>query len=497
MCSRRALLLLVIVVALPLMSRATGYFNFNARARGIYETILTLRLNEAGQQLARLKQDEPDNLIVYHLENYIDFFTVYISEDEQAYRHLLNNRDRRLDLVAAGDESSPYYLFVQAEIRLHWALLRLRFEEYLPAFTDINRAHKLLLRNQELFPSFIANQKDLGILHAAVGTVPDNFRWALGLLSSLEGTIEQGKREIEAVLDYASRHDFPYALETRVLYTFLLLHLDGRPEAAWTALEAAGLRAETSPLHAFVLANVAMRTGHNDLALQWLEGRPRNPAFFAFPYLEYMHGLVKLRRLDTSARSHFRAFLNRTRGRHFIKEAYQKLAWAELLDGNLSGYHQHMQSVLQLGRSSAGGDKNALREAQQGEPPQADLLRARLLFDGGYYDRAAQLLQSLSRDGFASFDHQLEYLYRCGRVYHGQHDYERALRFYEQTITLGRDYPAFFACNAALQAGLIEEHRGRVSAARRYFNTCLEIDPDEYATGLHQQAKAGLTRLED
>jgi tetratricopeptide (TPR) repeat protein len=495
MITRRALFFILALACLPALLRAEGYFTFHERARGIYEHILLLRLSDAGQEIARLKQDEPDNLIVYHLENYIDFFTVYISEDEQVYRSLLANRNRRLDLVAAGDQDSPYNLFIQAEIRLHWALLRLRFEDYLPAFSDINRAHKLLLRNQERFPDFIANRKDLGILHAAVGTVPDNFRWALGLLSSLEGTIEQGKREIEGVLNYARDHDFPYITETRVLYTFLLLHLDGRPEAAWSALEAAGLQAGASPLHAFVLANVAMRTGRNDLALQWLEARPRQPAFFAFPYLEFMHGLVKLRRLDSSARSHFRAFLNRTRGRHFIKEAYQKLAWADLLEGNLPGYRRHMQAVLQEGHAAAGGDKNALREAGQEEPPQVDLLRARLLFDGGYYDRAAQLLERFAPADFDRFEQQLEYLYRCGRVYHGQQDYPRALAFYEQTIARGREHPAFFACNAALQAGLIEEKRRRFPTARQYFTTCLELQPDEYATGLHQQAKAGLARL--
>jgi hypothetical protein len=60
---------------------------------------------------------------------------------------------------------------------------------------------------------------------------------------------------------------------------------------------------------------------------------------------------------------------------------------------------------------------------------------------------------------------------------------------------MGRDNPAFYACNAALQAGLIEEERGNRSSARRYFQTCLDLEPDEYRVGLHIMAKAGLDRL--
>lgn len=478
-------------------TQARGYFEFHPSARSIYTQIVQLRLTEASTQLARMKSAEPNNLIAYHLEDYIDFFTLYISEDEEAYRRMSANRDRRLALVAQGDSESPYFLYVQAEIRLHWALLRLRFEEYLPAFTDINRAHKLLLRNQERFPDFLGNIKDLGILHAAVGTVPDEFRWALELLSSLEGTIEQGKREIEEVIRRAATENFPYELETRVLYSFLLLHLDGRPDAAWEALGEVELYPDQSPLHAFVLANVAMRTGHNDQAIEWLENRPRSRDFLRFPYLDYMLGVAKLRQLDPRGKIYLQSFIATTQGRHFIKEAYQKLAWASLLEGNTGGYNSYMQLVRERGRASAGGDKNALREAKAAQVPTLELLQARLLFDGGYYQRAHDLLTALSAEDFSHPLDQLEYHYRRGRILHGLKRYDEALRYYDRTIEDGRNNPAFYACNAALQAGLVEEIRQRNRSAKAYFDICLSLQPDAYKTGLHQQAKAGLSRLND
>lgn len=491
----RFCLFYIFTIAFSYTLLGKGYFDFHNKAQAIYNRIFELRLNEAKSDIAALKIAEPDNLIVYHLENYVDFFTIYVSGDYKTYQRLVSNRDQRLGKIKAGNANSPYYLFLQAEIRLHWALLRIHFEEYIPAFRDINKAHKLLLQNQKLFPSFLANKKDLGILHAAVGTVPDNFRWALELLTSLEGTIEQGKKEIEYVINQSQRQNFPYLLETKALYTFLLLHLDGRPEAAWGALKNAGLDANKTPLHAFVLANVAMRTGRNEQAINWIQNAPRTDAFFPFPYLDYMLGIAKLRRLDTNGRQHLLKFIATTKGKHFIKESYQKLAWAELLDNNTQGYKTNMQIVLSKGTTSAGGDENAEKEASDGILPNIHLLKARLLFDGGYYSRAHIFLSGFSDNNFPFYVHKIEYNYRLGRILDGLNRDNEAIVQYNKTIAIGRTHKAFYACNSALRAGLIEEQNDNKTAAKSYFNLCLNLNPVDYRTGLHIQAKAGLVRI--
>lgn len=474
--------------------QAKGYYQITSLVRQAYQEITSLRLQQARTTLTQLRRQEPGNLMAHHLDNYLDFFEVYIREEESLYRSRLPNRDRRLSAIAGGEPRSPYHLYVQAEIRLHWALLRLRFGDYWSAFNDINQAHRLLLRNQELFPTFSGNLKDLGILHAAVGTVPDEYRWALQIISSLDGTVAQGKQEIERLLAQTRNTDYLYRQEAQVLYTFLLLHLDNRPEAAWQALQGAGLDPAANPLHCFVMANVAMRTGRNDQALQWLDRQPTGGEFMAIPFMTYMHGLVKLRRLEPGAKTYFESFVRNHRGRHFIKEAYQKLSWAELLAGNPAGYQRYMQLVKSRGHDSAGGDKNALREANEGQPPHLELLKARLLFDGSYFDRAAAILDVISPDELAPVQ-KLEYKYRRGRVAQGQKRYEEALRWFDEVMAIGSDNPASFACNSALQAGLIQEQRGLREAARRYYRACLRISPYDHATALHQQAKAGLSRL--
>ena len=469
---------------------ATEYtYAFTPEARTIYADVMSLELELAEAGIAQLKRVEPRNLAAYHLESYVDFFRLYLSGDESLDGILAERFDRRIELLERGDQRSPYYRYALAEARLHRSLIDLRFERHLAAFRNLNRANKELRENAAAFPDFLLTYKDLGLLHAAVGAIPPQYKWGVELFSSLSGTIAQGRKELRrALADTAS----PFHLETQVLYAFMELHLADRPELAYHTVHGLGLQPATNTLHCFVLATLAMRNDRNAEAIALLEQQQRGGSAADFPYLDFLLGQAKLRNLNPRARVHFQSFLLRYAGRHFREEAMQKIAWSYLLEGDTERYHRAMAEIS--GGSRAGGDESAAREAAGNKAPHLGLLRARLLFDGGYFERARAELDGIVLTTLTA-DEQLEHRYRTGRVLGGLGDYAGALSFYERTITLGRDNPAFYACNAALQAGLLEEKRGNGGMARKYFQTCLDSDPAEYRTGLHMLAKAGLDRL--
>lgn len=449
-------------------------------------------MDAATATLKSLKKEDPENLVVYHLENYIDFFQLYLTENEDAFNDRLDHKDERIEQLEKLPDSSPWKNYALAEVRLHWALIRLRFESYLPAFRDVNKAHKLLRENAKKFPDFLPTYKDLGLLHAAVGSIPPQFKWGVELLSSLKGSIREGQREMEKALTDKNN---PFYRETAVLYALVQLHLSNDAERAWTEIQSLGLEPKTNKLHCFVVANIAMRSGRNNLAINILEVQPRGGTSNDFAYLDFMLGMAKLRSLDYSARLYFQSFLFRFDGQHFIKEAVQKIAWAELLRGRKDLYLERIRQVNNKGNVTAGGDLSASNEATSETLPHLELLRARLLFDGGYYSQARKLMDGLDPAQLANDELRLEHYYRTGRILHGLKDYAGALSFYERTIAQGKDEDAFFACNAALQAGLIQELLNDKRQARRYYELCLSLSPEEYRLGLHIQAKAGLNRL--
>ena len=486
----RSLLIVLALLATAALPAAEYRYDFHAEARAIYEDVLRLELDLAQAGIDRLRRTEPRNLVSYHLDSYVDFFRMYLSGDEKLDGPLEDRFDRRIAALEAGDPASPWYNYVLAEAYLHRSLIDVRFERHLAAFRSLNRASKYLRDNADRFPDFRLTYKDLGLVHAAVGTIPPQYKWGVELFSSLTGTIPQGRREM---MTAAADRESPFYLETNVLYALMELYLADDAERAYQTIRKLPLNPATNKLHCFLVAAVSMHHDRNAEAMRVLEAQPRGGEAADFPYLEFMLGQVKLRDLNPRARLHYQSFLLRYPGRHFREEALQKIAWSYLLEGQEEDYHRTMARIA--GGSRAGGDESAAREAGLGTVPHPHLLRARLLFDGGYFERARQELNAVDRAALTP-DERLELLYRTGRVLDGLGDERGALSFYERTIAEGRDNPAYYACNAALQAGLVKEDSGDVAAARKYFNLCLEISPAEYKTGLHMLAKAGLNRLD-
>lgn len=473
-----------------------GYFEYTPIATETYNLIFSLRFDEARGKLVTLRITEPENMIAHSLANYMDCLSIFIGEQIDTYEKLRENKEIRLTAIREGDRESPYYLYTQADIHLQWAITRVKFEDYFQAVMEIKRAFNLLTKNQEIFPDFMPNKKNLGLLHALIGTVPDQYRWGLKLLG-MSGTIAQGRAEIEEVLAYAAHHDFVFREEAYVMYAYLLLHLENNGEEAWKMIASSTIDAKVNPLACFVKANVAMQTGRNEQAIEILDQKPQGEQYFPFPYLDFMEGVARLNRLEKGADEYLSRFLRNTRGLHYIKEAYQKLAWYELVHGHPERYKKYMEACKVHGASVIDEDLTALHEARLNRVPDRNLLTARILFDGGYAEKAQHYLETKAPKHYDSAELQLEYFYRLGRIHHQLLHYDQALDYYQQTIDHGSNEGFYYACNAALMSGIIMEKLHETEKAKEYFQLTLSIKPDEYRSSLHQKAKAGLNRLED
>lgn len=480
---------------LSTFSFGAGHFEFTPKLTDAYEKAISIQFVEAKRLVEEVKVEDPNNVLVYYVENYIDFLKIYIDEDYAEFEKLEPNKEYRLKKLKEGDASSPYYLYTQAEVRLQWAVARAKFKEYRTAMFEVRNAYLKLEKNNKKFPDFIANKKSLGILHSVVGAVPPNYKWLVGL-AGMSGTIEQGRREIKEVMDYAHTHpEFIFEDEAIIMYSLLILHLGNESAEAWRVIQSGSLDASKNPLICFAQASVAQYTGKGDQVIKILERRPQGSQYHPFHFLDYMLGLAKLYRQDNDAGFYLNKYVINFRGRNYIKECYQKIAWFELLNGNEAGYKKNMAKVMTKGKADIDGDKNALRAAKSGIVPNVTLLKARLLFDGGFLNKANNLLSPLSESSFAKNEDQLEFRYRKGRVLQELSEYDEAIMDYNITIEKGSNLPYYFACRAALEAGIIKETEREYTAARAYYNKCLGIYPDQYQNSLHAKAKAGLNRV--
>jgi tetratricopeptide (TPR) repeat protein len=474
-------------------------YEFTNILRKAYTEATGLRLDQASNTLKLSQQKDPDNLLNVLIGDYIDFFRVFINNDKDLIKELEQRKVSRLNKLKKSNSQSPYHLYSQAEINLHWGIIYLQAESYWSAYHHIKKAYKLFTKNQYKHPEFIANYKSLGILHAAVGTIPDQFKRIFSFFSGMKGTISQGKDELKKVIEFADRNpDYLFKDETYALYALLLVHLNNQGDEAWEVLKTAAFSQADSPLIIFCKANVAMRTWRNDEAIQLLTNYQQQITHEPFHYLNFMTGLTLLRKLDLNCIPYFEKYLMEYSGDNYVKEAYQKLGWCAIIQEDPIAYRDYLSKAFTRGSTQIDGDKNAFlesKEASRGAMPNRLLLQSRLLFDGGYYKRASKLL--IENVNFIQSDHtlKLEYNYRLGRIYHQLKDISKALFHYQQTILQGRDLPEYFACNAALQMGIIYENLNDLKKAAKYYNLCLAIHPDDYRRSLHMKAEAGLNRM--
>src|ERR1700761_3272363 len=79
---------------------ARANFVYDATCVDAYKAILSLRMNEARQLIAKEKQQNPANGIVVLLENYIDYFSLLASESKNDYEKLKDKKDDRISALA-------------------------------------------------------------------------------------------------------------------------------------------------------------------------------------------------------------------------------------------------------------------------------------------------------------------------------------------------------------------------------------------------------------
>ncbi|MGE0635677.1 MAG: tol-pal system YbgF family protein [Bacteroidia bacterium] len=488
----------VVIFLLFLSSETYAGFDFNTNCREAYEDIISLKFKTAKTKLDNEKKINTGNTISVFLDNYIDFFTLIIGENSNDFSALQKNKDIRLRQLEKGDSKSPWFLYSQAEVNLQWAFIHVKFGEYLAAVGEINKAYKLLEDNQNKHPNFLPNMKSMGLLHAIIGTVPDNYKWAVNIMG-IDGTIKQGVKELNTVVAQSQTNsEYNYLLtESLFLLSFVELNLSkdkDNIEKLYTTLK---YLPGYHPLLTFAKASIAIKTSRNNDAISFLEKRAESAEQYPFYYLDLLTGEAKLNRLDMDADVYIKKYIDNFKGASYIKTAYQKLGWFNLLVGDNNAYRKNMEYVIVKGNDISDEDKQALKEAESGEVPNLKLLKARLLFDGGYYLQALTILvkEGNAKD-FTSEKDQLEFTYRLGRIYHSWGKPDDAISYYEMTIKNGAKSSYYFAANASLQLGLIYEEKKDYKKAREYFERCPSFKNKEYRNSIGQKAKAGLNRIE-
>jgi hypothetical protein len=473
---------------------ANKVFDFNATCQQAYKEITSLRLSDGEKLVLQARQQNPDNLIPDLLDSYIDFFILFFNEDPAELKIRKPRFDKYLDRIGDGPESSPFYNYSRAVVLIQRACVEIKFSQRWSAGWDFRKAFSIIKENKKKFPAFLPNNMIYGPMQVVAGTIPDGYKWLAGLFG-IKGSISNGMALMQSVLNSNDSYARLFSNEASFYYCYILFYIENQQEQTFQYISQKKFDLVNNHLLAYMAANLAINNKMNEFARNVISSRNNSPAYMQTPIWNFEMAYVQLRNLELNdATKNFEFFLSHFKGKFYVKDAWEKLAWGYYLQGNMAAANNAKQMILKKGSTDTDADKQANRDAKSARWPNTLLLKARLLSDGGYNTQALATLNGKTIKDFPLTEDQLEFTYRMARINDDLHNDDIAIKNYLSAIAIGENRTEYFASRAALQIGLIYEKQGNKTLAVQYFKKCLNMDDHEYKDSIDQKAKAGIAR---
>lgn len=464
------------------------YAQFTPNQSQAYQEILNLKLKTAEAMLA--KENKNDAINAY-LKNYVLVLQLLTSQHDSLFQAKKEQEEIALAQIKKWNRKSAYHRFLQAEVKIQWAIVKLMWGENLAAAWSIKRAYHLLEENEQLYPDFLPTKKSLGLLRVVLGSVPEKYQWFLQLFG-LEGNIKQGLENMQTVTEANTI----FSLETQLLLMLVQTYVLNEPAQALQVSIAVGNTHKNSLLARFISALVSMKAGKLQGGDKLLMLPVSDSGFIYSPFFDYLNGETCLLSGSYEQANHFyKLFLAHYQGKNYIKNAYYRLFLSDWLSDKPQA-SRYLDSCLSKGQTQIELDKNAENFAKRRNLPHKALMKARLLTDGGFYEKAWQVVQQIPEKELSNQKDKIELLYRKARILDKQGKHEDACHFYQKTIALSGNLPYYFAPNAALQlAYLYRDVFKDKNLAMSYFKKVLTYPQHEYKNSLDHKAKTALKRL--
>lgn len=470
-------------------------FSFTPACIEAMKDISMLRLEKARELLETEHLKYPGNLAIPYLQDCADYYRLITNHDPDEFKELEKNKEPRLALLRKLPRTSPYALYAEAEINLHWSILRLMNQEYLGGAIELRTAYQLLEKTTATFPTFQPAKKSLGFVKALLGTLPENYKWILNIVG-LKGDFNEG---MELINQYLSQKQFPpdqlLDKQHADFYYVMLQFYFGSKVKSWDYCKTITQDHMQNQMSCYLYAFIASRTAHNDEAIQALMKRPRGPEYSSYHELDLLTGYTKLNRLDEDADIYLKKFVTFSKGNYQKKDAYKRLAWHQLILGDTLKYQVYRKLAAKASSAMDDEDKAVAFELAKGIYPGKEVLKARLQFDGGYYEHAEELMEQIKVQALPSRQQQAEYYYRYARILQEQKKYSAAIELFNEAVKLAEAELSYFAPYSTLQLGYIYVKLGFNQTARMYFDRTITYKGYEARGSTVQRARLAIQQM--
>ncbi len=457
---------------------------FDDKTQKAYDLVLNLQVAEAYALIP-----EPQTAQEHYVVSLAEALELLLTEDGEKYteyeERFVERLDRKTKLNSVED------IFLQAELRMQWAFVYFKFGHEFDAALNMRQAYLTVAEIKSRFPEFHEVKKSSGLLEIIVGSVPEKYNWVLSLLN-IKGSIEKGLSELESLRTSNS----PLRFESNLLYGLIQGFVLQRTDEGMKVIEKIIEENPVNRLALYLGGSLAIKNSQSEKALTLLNRVNLQQHGLPIYYADYLKGEVYLQKAEyLNAITSYRWFINHYDGQNHIKDAHYKIGVAYWLNGNINDAHAMFSEAKNIGKESMEADKYAARSLADKELPNLALTKARYFTDGGYYDKARAILESLPVADLPTLRDQAELYYRKARLENKTRQFAQAKPFYLKTIELTGAASWYFAPNSCLQMGYILLAENKQVEAEEFFKRALSYKKHEYKNSIDSKAKSALDQL--
>ncbi len=479
----------------PLLSAKV---EFNKKSNEAFGAILNLKLPKANELLSSEIEQNPTNATGYYLKGLNEVIAVFINENDAEYKKLQKSIPEKIKKIEKYGGKSPYALLFKGQLLFYYGITQAKFEDFFAAGLNMRDAYLVLKLNHTKYPTFLPNNTIMGVIETFSGTAPSSFKWIINMFG-IRASVNAGMSKLEkmstATVEEGSTLQF-FKLEAKIFQgglSHLVLHDEKK---GWEIIDECTKDWKLNLFSTYLRSSFLIKTGKNEEAIEILLNKPAGKDYTELYFLDYLLGVSKLSRLDKDANQYLLAYVKNFKGRNYLKSALQKLAWYYLIMGDYTSYGAYMKKIASFGKEFTDEDKQASKNSKSSYIPNISILRARLLFDGGYYDRSFKELEGKSTKNYAVKQDQVEFIYRLARIYQKMDKASMAISYFQKAINAGKNLPNYYAMASSIEMATIYESQKDLINAKLYYQNALKYPKNkEYINSLEQRAKAGLERV--
>jgi len=438
---------------------------------------------------ATLSPDSPEYIRMAALR---DFLSCLLRQSEGANAGFYTKAAYWRNMLTGMEPRSPVNHATTAELSVYRAVLASQFSDYRTSASALIQAYQDIEKNGRYMDVSDLNKLS-GILGVLFSQVPDK---AMKILK-VAGIGASGLRSFDGLMDYysGSAPGSSGQLEGWLLLVTAYKEFSSNPAKSREFIIQEGDLFPGNPLVCYQSALAFLKAGFNDEAIRLLENGIRTSPDGSFPLWNYQLGRCYLNRMDSKAAVYLEKFLAAPGGATYRHIGSLRLAWYFLINGEPNKAQALFKEITQLPKALSVYDQHAVREAESGMLPDADLIRLRLLFDGGYYDRCLAGCEALELTEDLTGVSAVEEKYRKARCLQRMNRTDEAIGSYLKVLDQMGKVRSYWLPNSALQLGYLYKEKGQTDLALKYFNICLDINKYGYREGINRQARTALDEL--